>query len=352
MIRSLVVLLLAATAVVAGAEVRLRTGEIEGARFTLARPEAWNRNLLLLAHGLRPAESPLNAALDPHELVNARLLAEGWMVATTSYRRNGLVVRDAIADLNSLRDHVERTEGEPGLVILVGDSMGGAIVTLLAENEPDRFHGAVAIGAALHARDPVYPLLVTGAPKIPLLFLTNRSELEGPAAYVEAAAGAPVPPALWTVDRDGHVNVNDPERLAAIEALIGWITTDRIERRRDGTVALAPDSRSGAAHADGAAHGRAVSVTENHGNIFTNFTAADLERLGLARGDAFELVAGGRSWSVYLGSDYGDVAPGGWVAFLRAEGVLLLARNHEDAARTAGIAAGDPLVIRPRPPRP
>jgi pimeloyl-ACP methyl ester carboxylesterase len=330
----------------AASGLRMLTGELGAARYTIARPEKWNRHLLLHAHGFRPEGEPLKATLDPTAGSYARLLQEGWIVATTSYRRNGLIVRDAIADLGALRDHIELSEGTPSLVLLIGESMGGAIVTLMAENEPQRYHGALAIGAALDARDPTYPVALTHRPKIPLLFLSNQSEVAGPAAYVEQAADGPVAPALWTVARDGHVNVNQDERTLALEGLIAWITTNQIERRRDATV-LAALPKSEAAVADGAARGEVSSVTANHGNIFTNFRPADFAALGIERGCDFELAAGGRTWRVRYGGDYDDVPPGGWVAFERAEGVILIARNRDNAAETAGVKKGDPLVVRP-----
>lgn len=325
--------------------VPMLAGELGGARFAIARPASWNGNVLLYAHGFRSEKAPLSAEFDVGRPVFARLLREGWIVAATSYRRNGVVVRDAIDDLGALRDHIEQTEGRLGLVVLLGESMGGTVVTLMAENEPDRFHGALAVGAALDLRDARYPLALTRAPKLPILFLANRTELAGPESYVAAAARAPVPPALWSVARDGHVNVNDQETTAALEGLIGWITTNRIERRRDATVAL--EGAGTAIVAGGVARGAVQSVTKNHGNLFTTFVPADFAKLGIAKGAPFELVVGDATFRVLYAGDYGDVAPGEWVAFPRAEGVVLLARNGENAAATAGVKAGDALVVRP-----
>ena len=48
--------------------VTLETGEINGAKFTLARPAHWNARVLLLAHGLRDADRPLVADLFPEHL--------------------------------------------------------------------------------------------------------------------------------------------------------------------------------------------------------------------------------------------------------------------------------------------
>jgi S-adenosylmethionine hydrolase len=60
----------------------------------------------------------------------------------------------------------------------------------------------------------------------------------------------------------------------------------------------------------------------------------------------FDLTAGGKKFRVLYGTDFGDVARGEWVAFPRAEGVIVVARNFENAAATAGVKAGDPLVVR------
>jgi pimeloyl-ACP methyl ester carboxylesterase len=327
--------------------VRIEAGEIDGANFAVALPDPWNRNVLLHAHGLRPDDAPMVADLRLDDAAHQRLLAEGWMIATTSYRRNGIVVRDAMADIDAVRERVETLFGAPGLVLLVGESMGGAIVTLLAERPPGRYHGALAIGAALHVRDAENPLEPTAAPSIPLLFLANQSEYEGPAAYVAAAHAAPVPPAIWKVARDGHVNVNHLERTQAMEALIGWITTDRIERERDGTVVIeGPDDAAGAVFDGDAVHGAVASVSDPYGNLFTTFRPADFAALGLKKGDTFVLEAGGQTFSVRYGDDFGDVARGEWIAFDRAEGVVLIARNFGNAAQTAGTAAGDALAVR------
>lgn len=325
--------------------VTLVRGEIGGAPFVIAKPASWNRNLLLYAHGFRAEDAPLIARLNPDDPAYAHLLAEGWIVAATGYRRNGMIVRDAIADIHALRDHIAASDGAPSMTLLLGESMGGAIVTIIAENEPVRYQGAIAIGAAMQARDEEYPLALTGRPKIPVLFLTNRSELEGPTAYVERAARAPVPPALWTLDRDGHVNVNAAERSAAIEGLISWVTTNTIERRRDATQP-GPATASTARFENGAMHGRLAEITDNYGNLFSSFTPADFEQMGIHPGDHFDLMINDRTFAVVYGSDYGTAPRGSWVAFPRAEGLVLFAINRGNAAQAAGAHEGDAMVVQ------
>jgi len=67
-----------------------------------------------------------------HSAVSLRTIALtvvpiGWAVGVTSYRRTGLIVADAIKDLNNLRNHVCNEFGYPYWVFLDGRSMGGAV---------------------------------------------------------------------------------------------------------------------------------------------------------------------------------------------------------------------------------
>lgn len=75
-------------------------------------------------------------------------------------------------------------------------------------------------------------------PEIPILYLTNIFELEGPQAYVAmAVAGeAPVVPALWQVRRDVHVNLNAAEQRAAFLALVDWVAAGEIMLEKGATV--------------------------------------------------------------------------------------------------------------------
>src|SRR5450432_3502593 len=95
------------------APVKVDIGHIAGANFAIAHPSGdWNHRVLLLAHGYRPPTAPLIADLHPERASIKAALDEGWIVATTSYRRNGLVVEDAIADLDTLRAYIVAAYGQ------------------------------------------------------------------------------------------------------------------------------------------------------------------------------------------------------------------------------------------------
>jgi len=349
----------------------LLEGELNGARFAIARPAgSWNGHLLLHAHGYRSESAPLVADLFPSHAAYAKLLEEGWMIAMTSYRRNGLIIMDALDDLDRLREHIARTFGEPKRVILEGDSMGGAIVTLLAERGDGAYAGAIAVGAALEVREPNSTTGVNFRPKIPLLFLTNQSELEGPRAYVQQAGKLAtlerdlVAPVVFRVARAGHVNVNQAERLLAVRTVMGWIDDGRSSL--PGPTPRAGDSPA-AEFYDATVVQRPqpskVTVTDNgrgfvttiqevsaiYGNAFVDAQPADFASAGIQPGAFFRLRVGAQEFRVRYGRDFNSVERGQWVMFPNAEGYFWLARYLENAARTAGLSPGASVVVERYP---
>jgi pimeloyl-ACP methyl ester carboxylesterase len=338
----------------------IEAGEINGAQFTLARPAQWNRRVLLIAHGLRSEDRPLVADLFPDHLAYKTLLGEGWLVAKTSYRRNGLIVADAIDDLDALRAHIAAKFGQPERVLLEGESMGGLIVTLIAERTPQKprlYDGAVAIGAALQAREPNQTLELTHRPQIPLLFLTNQSELEGPVAYVTTEVTDPTAlrAQLFRVSRDGHVNVNQPERLLALRALGTWLDHGAAALPHpaseaaffDATVAPQPQPSQVTLHADGQGFdARVVEVSGIFGNVFLNAQPADFATVGIGKLTRFAVKVREQTFRALYGRDFSSVKRGEWVAFPNADGFFWLARNFADAAATARLRVGDTVTLR------
>lgn len=341
----------------------IETGEIGGAKFSLARPARWNQQLLLLAHGLRAEDRPLVADLFPEHLAYKTLLEQGWIVAKTSYRRNGMIIADAIADLDALRAHVAEKYGTPRRVLLEGESMGSLIITLMAERDPTDpplYAGAIAIGAALGVREPnsAAPGLSL-RPRIPLIFLTNQTELDGPTHYVTAEIPDQFPfsirPALFRVSRDGHVNVNQHERLVALNALNRWLDRGRaalpppVENKPFFDATVAPPSQPShvAMHADGRGFdAQVIEISAVYGNVFLNAQPEDFAATGIGKMTRFQVTAHGRTFRVLYGRDFNSVKRTEWVAFPNADGFFWLARNFADAAAAAQLQVGDIVTIR------
>lgn len=348
----------------------LETGEIAGAHYTIAIPEQgtrWNGNLLLVAHGYRPSSAPLVADLFPQQRAYSALLDAGWIVAKTSYRRNGIIIADAISDLDNLSTKIAELYGSPLRVIVKGDSMGGTIATLLSERGGNKYHGLIAIGAALELREDNGSNGVSIKPKIPLLFMSNRSEIEGPEAYVrkvlESRSNDLTTPAIFRIDRDGHINVNQDERLFAVLTMSNWL--DR------GTQALPNPSLSNKSYdathppqptpsstvIDQDSRGLTAKVTEVsaiYRNVWLSLQPRDLESIGLNPGLWFQLTINDKSFRVFYGKDFSSVERGQWVIFPNADGYFWLSRNWANAAQTGNFSVGDTVHLRrydsPAPP--
>ena len=85
----------------------ITTGEINGAKFMIAAPEEWQGKLVVIAHGYRAEDQPLKADIEIDKRFAAPLLDKGWAIASTSYRRNGWIIEDAILDLTrAFRNHL------------------------------------------------------------------------------------------------------------------------------------------------------------------------------------------------------------------------------------------------------
>ena len=345
----------------------LDKGEIEKALFTLAVPEKWNGNLLLFAHGCRPVGIPLQADLEVEDLFYKSLINQGWIVGMTSYRREGVIVRDAIEDVENVRLYVCGKYGEPKSTFLEGASMGGCIVTLLAENQGSfettgKYHGAILNCAALLARDPVDPLYFTHKPVIPMIYLTNADEAPQIANYVEqceTVEGAKLP-AAWYINRNGHCNLNWKEREQAFCELLAWTQnpTYPMAMLKDATITIDPEISAVTWNSEGGL-GKIVA-TDAWGDLYTNILPRDLQKIGIVHGMSFYVQLGGSYFSdgnfsvkvKYGGNSFISVRQGDWYCFDSADGYLVISANGYSvkscANEIAGVTVGDEVkFLRP-----
>jgi hypothetical protein len=100
---------------------------------------------------------------------------------------------------------------------------------------------------------------------------------------------------------------------------------------------------------DGGAYGTVTRVELPFGNLETSFVEADLESMGIAAGDLFQVRCSAQSIDIPLRNSYGDVPRGDWVAVFSLQGTLKIARNLASAAEASGCKAGDALFISKRP---
>ena len=157
----------------------------------VAIPPKPNGGVVLFAHGSRTPEAPLSAVLDVRSGFNRQLLDAGWILAATSYRRNGWITREAVEDLRDLRTFVEGHYREPKRVVLIGSSLGGYIGILAAEQPQGLADGVLALGAGgIREDEQAFSQAFSALPKIPLLFLSNAEEAAGPMKYARESSTA------------------------------------------------------------------------------------------------------------------------------------------------------------------
>ncbi len=122
-------------------------GTINGADYRVELPERWNGTLVLFSHGYYPEFfAPDEIQLANREETSGWLLDHGYALAASNFKgKFGFAIEPALDDQIALLDWFNVNIGHPQRTISSGMSMGGAIATLLAEHNPGRVDGVVAM---------------------------------------------------------------------------------------------------------------------------------------------------------------------------------------------------------------
>lgn len=108
----------------------------------------WNGDLVVFAHGYVAPDEPLTAGFDQLVLPDGTTIpglvtSMGYLFAASSYPKNGLAVREGIADTKALVEQLGMTLA-PNHVYLLGASEGGLVATLAVERYPEVFSGGLS----------------------------------------------------------------------------------------------------------------------------------------------------------------------------------------------------------------
>jgi hypothetical protein len=107
--------------------------DANGARYWIAIPAAWNKTLVMHAHG-GPRLSPITPDSNLEDLERfAITVKQGFAWAGSSYRRPGYGVRMAAEDTENLRKIFIAAFGQPARAILHGQSWGGNVAAKAIE---------------------------------------------------------------------------------------------------------------------------------------------------------------------------------------------------------------------------
>jgi pimeloyl-ACP methyl ester carboxylesterase len=116
----------------------------DGSIYQFVVPTKWNHQLVLYAHGIVDPQEPIALPTDSGftELRDA-LVVEGFAVGYSSFAANGFAIKEGVRDTDQLRSEFAKLVGEPAKTLLVGVSLGGAVVLDLAESFPRKYDGVL-----------------------------------------------------------------------------------------------------------------------------------------------------------------------------------------------------------------
>ena len=315
--------------------------QLKGSEIMILKPTDWNGKLLQIAHGYRPESTKpyIDIAVDQF---TQPLLDEGWMIAGSSYRRSGMIVRDAIEDISFLDNYIVENYGKPEEKYLLGVSMGAVISLLIVENESSDYNGLLALGAGLGSKDKENPLLLNYKPLTPVLFLSNNTETEPPLRYISLVEDGYKKPKFWIIDRPGHCNENPLELKESFNALLAMERGEKVEDNRTIIHHMQSEIES-----EGRVDGEKFLV-EIHGyksKFKININREDFAKIGIEYKSYFNLDYNGKNYNVYWGDTYGDVGYRDWIGFFSATGTFTLARNYGDAVSILKYKEGDEVIF-------
>ncbi len=136
---------------VAGDEVTIIEGvQGSGAVYKIWIPAEWNRELVLFAHGYVEESQPVAIPESQMEVDDSTTLADafldmGYAFATTSYSKNGLAVKEGVADIADLTNIFKNEVGRARQTYLIGASEGGLITNLSMEKNFFLYSGALSL---------------------------------------------------------------------------------------------------------------------------------------------------------------------------------------------------------------
>ncbi|MGD8321978.1 MAG: hypothetical protein PVJ02_16130 [Gemmatimonadota bacterium] len=127
------------------APVEYETGDPDHptAFYQICWPAAWNGSFIVYAHGYTFAGLDLSIPEEAATLAPF-VMQQGFGFASTSYRVNGLAIKEGVGDMVILADKVRYEARAPVPVLIAGASEGGAVTTLAAERYPGVFQGALS----------------------------------------------------------------------------------------------------------------------------------------------------------------------------------------------------------------
>ena len=144
----------------------VETGILDGAAFRIEIPAAWNKGLVMYAHGYSVEAVSYTKETQLSSGLRGEFLSRGFAFAESAYSKQGWAVKEGIADTEALRRYFLKKHGQPAETYIVGHSMGGHITVATIERFPDAYDGAMPmcgpLGSAIDfLNNGLFDMLVT-----------------------------------------------------------------------------------------------------------------------------------------------------------------------------------------------
>ncbi len=117
-------------------------GVHNGAGYRIEVPANWNGELVMWAHGYRGTGLELTVSNHP---LRSYLVAKGYAWAASSYSRNAYDPAQGAKDTHALTQLFNGKVGKPARTYISGESMGGHITGIVAEQWPKTYAGAMPV---------------------------------------------------------------------------------------------------------------------------------------------------------------------------------------------------------------
>lgn len=121
-------------------DVETVQGDIAGAVYVGQKPDDWNGELVVWAHGYRGEGERLYVDPPP---AREWLLEEGYAWIASSYRRNSYDPGVGVLDTKNVTKRAGQLWGQPERTYLAGASMGGHVTAAAIEQFPTMYDGAL-----------------------------------------------------------------------------------------------------------------------------------------------------------------------------------------------------------------
>ena len=130
-------------------------GTLAGAAYRIDVPPDWNRRVVVFFHGT--SETPLlYTAGEPLSPMFRHILQRKYAVVQSGYSAGGWALEEAEKDTERLRVHFAAGHGKPDQFLVMGMSMGGALVAMTIERHADIYAGALSLCGVLEPSDALF----------------------------------------------------------------------------------------------------------------------------------------------------------------------------------------------------